>query len=99
MACGTPVVASDVWGTREVVGDGEAGILLKDRSADGIANGVRALFAALPGRSTTRSYAEQFSWDATTEGQMALFNRIVADRNDHFPAIETIDSAAFQSRK
>ncbi|MDR3437879.1 glycosyltransferase family 4 protein [Telmatospirillum sp.] len=99
MACGTPVVASDVWGTREVVGDGEAGVLVEDRSADGIANGVRALFAALPDRSTTRSYAEQFSWDATTEGQLALFNRIVADRNDHLPTIETIDGAAFQSRR
>lgn len=80
MACGTPVVASDVWGTREVVGDGEAGILVGDRSADGIANGVRTLFAALPDRSSTRRYAEQFSWDATTQGQLELFNRIVAGR-------------------
>ena len=48
MACGTPVVASDVWGTKEAIGAPEAGILMGDRSADGIAEGVRRLFAALP---------------------------------------------------
>jgi teichuronic acid biosynthesis glycosyltransferase TuaC len=38
---------------------------------------VRQLFAALPDRAATRAYAEPFSWDETTEGQLALFRRVI----------------------
>jgi glycosyltransferase involved in cell wall biosynthesis len=82
MACGTPVVASDVWGTREVIGDGPGGILVEQRTADGIAQGVSALFAAPPDREEIRRYAEQFDWGATTDGQLALFAKILADRTN-----------------
>lgn len=81
MACGTPVVASDVWGTREAVNAPAAGVLMNERSAEGVANGVLRLFAALPCRAATRHHAEQFSWDATTDGQLELFRHIVA--RDH----------------
>jgi hypothetical protein len=37
---------------------------------------VHRLFADPPDRAATRAYAEQFSWDATTSGQIALFRRI-----------------------
>lgn len=80
MACGTPVIASDVWGTREAVNAPEAGLLMEERSAEGVANGVRRLFAALPCRGATRHHAEQFSWDATTEGQLDLFRHIIDRR-------------------
>ncbi len=78
MACGTPVVASKVWGTPEVVAHPDAGLLMEERSAAGIAAAVRALQAAAPARAATRRYAEGFSWDATTEGQLQLFRRILA---------------------
>jgi glycosyltransferase involved in cell wall biosynthesis len=81
MACGTPVVASDVWGTKEAVGTPDAGILMRERSADGIAAGVRSLFASPPHRSATRRHAEQYSWDATTHGQLEMFNKIIAQRH------------------
>ena len=77
MACGTPVVASNVWGTPEVVTSLAAGVLMRDRTPDGVAEGVRALFSALPIRSETRRHAEDFSWEATTRGQMALFRSIL----------------------
>jgi glycosyltransferase involved in cell wall biosynthesis len=76
MACGTPVVATDVWGTSEVVRSPAAGVLIKQRSAAAIAEGVRDLFASAPERAATRAYAEGFSWDATTQGQIALFRRL-----------------------
>jgi teichuronic acid biosynthesis glycosyltransferase TuaC len=78
MACGTPVVATPIWGNPEVVARPEAGILMRERSPSGIAEGVKALFAALPPREATRDYASAFSWDATTEGQLALFRSIMA---------------------
>lgn len=80
MACGTPVVASAVWGTPEVVRTPEAGVLMSSLDAHGVAEGVSALFAALPERPATRRYAEQFSWDATTQGQLALLRQVVAKR-------------------
>jgi len=80
MACGTPVVASAVWGTPEVVAAPEAGVLMKTLDAEGVVEGVTRLFAAYPDRAATRRYAEGFSWDATTQGQLALFRQILARR-------------------
>lgn len=86
MACGTPVVASSVWGTPEVVADPAAGVLMAKLDAEGVRDGVERLFAALPCRAHTRAYAERFSWDATTQGQLALFRRIVESRRmSHVP--------------
>jgi glycosyltransferase involved in cell wall biosynthesis len=92
MACGTPAVASDVWGTREAIAAPEAGVLMRERSAEGVADGVCRLFAALPARDDTRRYAEQFSWDATTAGQVSLFNKIILRRNGFQPALQTVDA-------
>jgi glycosyltransferase involved in cell wall biosynthesis len=78
MACGTPVVASAVWGTPEVVAAPEAGVLMPSLDATGVALGVDRLFSALPRRIDTRRYAEGFDWNATTQGQLALFREILA---------------------
>jgi len=77
MACGTPVAATNVWGTPEVVAEAAAGTLVEERSPRGIADAVRRLFSALPDRAATRAYAERFSWDATTQGQLDLFRKIL----------------------
>lgn len=77
MACGTPVVATNVWGTPEVVAAPEAGVLMDERSAGGIVRAVARLREALPARNSTRAYAEQFSWQPTTDGQLALFRRVL----------------------
>ncbi|RYF05077.1 MAG: glycosyltransferase family 4 protein [Oxalobacteraceae bacterium] len=78
MACGTPVVASNVWGTPEVVAAPEAGVLMPERTSEGIARAVRTLREQYPDHAATRRYAENFSWDATTEGQIQLFSRIIS---------------------
>lgn len=77
MACGTPVVASNVWGTPEVVAAPEAGRLMASRTSEALADAARALLADPPSRAATRAYAEGFSWDATTRGQKLLFSRIL----------------------
>ena len=78
MACGAPVVASNVWGTPEVVAAPEAGVLMAERSARGVADAVAALRGRLPERARTRRYAERFSWDDTTAGLLALFTTVLA---------------------
>jgi teichuronic acid biosynthesis glycosyltransferase TuaC len=77
MACGTPVVAPRVGGIPEVVADPAAGLLYRERTGAAIAEAVRQLRASQPDRDATRRYAERFSWDETTRGQLRLFRSIV----------------------
>lgn len=81
MACGTPVVASNVWGNPEIVTRPEAGVLMGERSVRGVAVAVESLFEKLPDRLATRRYAENFSWGETTEGQIRLFTEILNRRS------------------
>ena len=76
MACGTPVIASNIWGNPEVVREPAAGVLIEENTPGGIVAGVRRLFAQPPDRRYTRLYAESFSWDDTTAGQLAIFREI-----------------------
>ena len=78
MACGTPVVASNVWGNPEVVSTAEAGRLIRDRSAAGIADAIHRLFSSLPNRADTRLYAERNGWDETSRGQIKIFDQILS---------------------
>jgi glycosyltransferase involved in cell wall biosynthesis len=78
MACGTPVVASKVGGTPEVVTAPEAGVMMAERTPEALAGAVRELFSSYPDRGATRRYAEGFSWDATTAGHLKLFSRIIS---------------------
>ena len=89
MACGTPVVASDIPGNPEVVQRREAGLVV-ERTADAFAAGIRALWADLPTRQAVRAYAEQFSWDATSAGQLDVF----AQAGQRFAARRRAEAAA-----
>jgi len=80
MACGTPVLSSPAWGAREAVAAPEAGLVMMETTPETIAAGVRAVAARATDRAATRRYAEAFGWDATTEGQLALFRRVIAAR-------------------
>lgn len=77
MACGTPVIATNIWGTPEVVADAAAGLLMRERSATALAQSFTVLMRHYPSRESTRRYAEGFSWDATSQGQFSLMSRIV----------------------
>jgi glycosyltransferase involved in cell wall biosynthesis len=81
MACGTPVLATPAWGSREAVSAPEAGLVLDDAPEEALppalAEGVRRLAANPPDRAATRAYAEGYSWEATTAGQLALFREIL----------------------
>jgi glycosyltransferase involved in cell wall biosynthesis len=77
MACGTPVVASNIPGNPEVVREPAAGLVVENNTPAGIAAGVRRLFADPPARAATREYAERFGWDETSAGQLAMFRRVL----------------------
>ena len=77
MACGTPVIATGIWGTPEVVASPAAGCLMRERTPAALAESFDELSGAYPERTATRRYAEQFSWKATTAGQLELMHKIV----------------------
>lgn len=72
MACGTPVVATRVWGTPEAVTVPAAGVLLRDRSAEAVVEGVRRLFERYPDRAATRRHAEAFRWERTSREHLEV---------------------------
>jgi len=80
MACGTPVIASRIWGTPEVVRGPESGVLMRSRSPEGLVDACASLFGRLPSRELTRRYAEQFSWRDTSRGQVEVFESARARR-------------------
>lgn len=86
MACGTPVVVSPMDGIADIVGASEAGRILTDDTPSGLASTIREILAAPPSRAATRRYAEQFDWQSTTEGQIALFQEILERRSKLRPA-------------
>jgi glycosyltransferase involved in cell wall biosynthesis len=79
MGCGTPVAATAVDGTPEVVRDAAGGVLIPRRDAATIARSIKKLFDHYPDRRATRLYAEKFSWDETSAGQLALFQRVLRE--------------------
>jgi len=80
MACGTPVIASDIPGNPEVVQSREAGLIVRENTPAGIAEAARDLFANPPDRAATRAYAERFGWEETTQGQLRVFRDVLARR-------------------
>jgi glycosyltransferase involved in cell wall biosynthesis len=87
MACGTPVIATDVGGVPEIVTSMDAGIVVKERSAPALAGAVRALLTQPRERAATRRFAERFGWGATTNGQLRLFRQVLA-ANAPQPAVQ-----------
>jgi glycosyltransferase involved in cell wall biosynthesis len=81
LACGTPVIATRNWGTPEIVCAPEAGRLVDQRTPEALADAVATLLQAPPERSATRRFAEGFSWDATTDAQLALFSSFLAEKD------------------
>ncbi len=80
MACGTPVVATDVGGTREAVCSPEAGLLVDERTPEAIARAVLNLFSNPPSREETRRHACKFGWEEVSRGQKAIFRKILSSR-------------------
>ena len=80
MACGTPVVATDVGGTKEAVCSPEAGLLVRERTPESIADAVLELVSNPPSREETRKHACKFGWDEVSRGQKEIFREILSSR-------------------
>lgn len=77
MACGTPVVASDIPGVTEIIASPAAGRLFRQGDPVGLADAVLHLLKEPPSATAVRSYAAGFGWSTTAEGQRELFDTIL----------------------
>lgn len=78
LACGTPVVASRIAATEELL-TGFAGAALAVRTPNALAEAALDLLAAAPSRGSVRKFARQFDWKKTAEGQMKVFRKVLAE--------------------
>lgn len=70
LACGTPVVTTNVGGAPEVIDRSEAGRLVP-REPEAIANAIRAILADPPAQDAVREAAMRFSWSANRDALFA----------------------------
>jgi glycosyltransferase involved in cell wall biosynthesis len=91
MEAGTPIVATDVGGVRELVTDGEHALVVPADDAGALA---RAVDATLTDRGAARERAvraqvrrrERFDWDAIGGQVRALYDELLADQSARGPA-------------
>lgn len=76
MACGTPVVATNVGGVPEILTTRDAGRLMSERSVANLVQAVTDLWQCVPARAEVRACAVGCSWQSTTELQIKLFTHI-----------------------
>jgi teichuronic acid biosynthesis glycosyltransferase TuaC len=77
LACGTPIVITDVGGARELVDRPEAGRLIEPDAAV-IAAAIRDVLANPVDPARVRACAERFTWEANTAALYDHLNGLVA---------------------
>ena len=81
MACGTPVIGSDIGGITDIIKDGENGFLTKPEYPNDIANEVIKLLADVSLRKRflyngLKNVQERFSWEIVTELFIKVFEGV-----------------------
>lgn len=79
LACGTPIVASDVGGIRELVKSRDTGRIVK-RNPDAVASAIKELLANPPSRDAVAANVGAFSWDENARQLAAFFRDILRNQ-------------------
>lgn len=75
LACGTPVIATRIWGTPEILDGCPAGLLV-DPNVDGLASGLSKVDDLQA--EAARPWAERHTWDATVDSMQSLFAEVTS---------------------
>lgn len=80
MACGIPVVASDVGGNAEVVSSPELGAIVPFDDQAALIDALDQALTLRWNQPTIRTYAEANSWESRVDVLVKLFQKIVSER-------------------
>jgi teichuronic acid biosynthesis glycosyltransferase TuaC len=72
LACGTPIAATPVWGSPEVLTSTRIGLLFEDRTTAAIARGIDAATERGWDRAHIRQHALRYSWTQTATEHRAI---------------------------
>ncbi len=80
LSCGTPVIATAVGGSPDIITDPSAGLLIEQRTADALITAIQQLSAKLPDSQIVRDYAQRFSWSPIIKQQIDTYQTVI---NNH----------------
>lgn len=85
--CGSPVIASNVGGLRNVVEDGVTGLLVEPKDEDDLSVAMEAivsndLLAQKLGKQASQKATEEFQWPAITAKVKGLYEEVLDARRD-----------------
>lgn len=88
MACGTPVIASDVGGLKFTVVPEETGLLVPPQDAEAFAHAIERVLTDEPWAQKLRRQApmrvqQNFSWSGVAAGLSDLYRRLLAQSISH----------------
>lgn len=78
IACGTPVVATDVGGVKEIVTSLNQGVLAPERTVRGVRESIQKLFKNYPDRSVVSDNSKHFSWESTVNNLVGIIENSVS---------------------
>ncbi len=82
LACGTPVIATDVGGSAEVISDNSIGELIPDREISYIVQALKARFDKRYNPEIFKHFSSQLGWRHITEKQFKLLNQIALTKKE-----------------
>lgn len=80
LACGTPVVAADIWGVPEVITSGAVGLLTR-RTEYAIAEGIRVALRKEWSFDDLVEHANNHSWTRSASGVRHVFETILGNKH------------------
>jgi teichuronic acid biosynthesis glycosyltransferase TuaC len=86
LACGTPVVATNVWGTPEVISSEAYGVLV-DRTPESIASGLECAMSRAWDRRDIAAHARTQTWDGVADRVIATFEKALGARPEREEAV------------
>lgn len=75
LACGTPLVATDVGGSPEVLGNAAVGAIC-ERNVGALRSSITQMLTSLPSRAACFEHAVEHNWEQTSQGQAEIFEHI-----------------------
>jgi glycosyltransferase involved in cell wall biosynthesis len=97
LACGTPVIATDVGGLPETLGQLDQSMVVPAGDVEGLANRVASALDGtrpLPGPTLCREHAERHTWAAAANRHFGVYARAVRPHQDGRLRVVYVDHTA-----